>query len=218
MTPDPGPFVFHSERRIVRLTARTATTLPELIEQVQSVSGASIFYHTHQQYLSHHFQRPAYYNDFAAWLLTGIQEAALAEKVAVIDLLAFPAIRPLREAILEVLTSHPQGAAPARQCRPGAEFHFCESQSFVFRTGLVAGTVQEFFEVLPRVTLVSLYYHFFEARLRLERPTNDFSMWLAAKGSADLAEAVERLDPYAASLDQLKEDIVSIGRQAEGRA
>lgn len=82
----------------------------------------------------------------------------------------------------------------------------------------MAHAVQEFFEVLPRVTLVSLYYHFFEARLRLERPTNDFSMWLAAKGATDLAEAVERVDPYAASLDELKGDIVSIGRQAEGRA
>lgn len=211
MTKNPGPFVFHSERRIVRLTARTASTLPELIEQIGSVSGASIFFHTHQQYLTHHFQRPAYYNDFAAWLLNGIQEAALAEKVAVIDLLAFPAIRPLREAILAVLVAHPQGPEPPRQCRPGAEFHFCESQSFVLRTGLVAHSVPEFFAVLPHVTVVSLYYHFFEARLRLERPTNDFSMWLTAMGATDLAEAIERLDPYAASLDQLKAEIVAIG-------
>ena len=214
MTTKAAPFIFHSERRIVRLTARTASTLSELIEQIESVSGASIFFHTHQQYLSHHFQRPAYYNDFAAWLLTGIQEAALAEKVAMIDLLAFSAIRPLREAILEVLHAHPPGDGPPRQCRPGAEFHFCESQSFVFRTGLVAHSVKEFFEVLPRVTVVSLYHHFFEARLRLEHPTNDFSMWLEARGEPDLARAVERLDPYAVSLDQPNADIVAIGRQA----
>ncbi|MEW5981156.1 MAG: DUF5752 family protein [Acidobacteriota bacterium] len=210
----PGPFVFHSERRIVRLTARTASTLPELIEQIASVSGASIFFHTHQQYLSHHFQRPAYYNDFAAWLLTGVQEAALAEKVAVIDLLAFSAIRPLREAILDVLRAHPPGTEPPRQCQPGSEFHFCESQSFVLRTGLVAHTVPEFFAALPRVTVVSLYYHFFEARLRLGRPTNDFSTWLRDQGATDLATAIDRLDPYASSLDQLKADIVSIGTQA----
>lgn len=216
MAEAPGPFVFHSERRVVRLTARKASTLPELIEQVESVSGACIFYHTHQQYLSHHFQRPAYYNDFAAWLLTGLQEPALAEKVAVIDLLAFSAIRPLREAILAVLHAHPAEPGPPRQCRAGSEFHFCESQSFVFRTGLVARSVPEFFAVLPHVTVVSLYYHFFEARLRLERPTNDFSMWLSAQGRSDLAGAIERLDPYASSLDQLKSGIVSIGQQAGG--
>jgi hypothetical protein len=52
--------------------------------------------------------------------------------------------------------------------------------------------------------------------LRLEHPANDFSMWLTAQGATDLAQAIDRLDPYASSLDQLKTDIVAIGQRAKG--
>ena len=31
---------------------------------------------------------------------------------------------------------------------------------------------------MSKVTISSLYFHIFASRLRLERPTNDFSMWL----------------------------------------
>ena len=36
----------------------------------------------------------------------------------------------------------------ARDCPPGQEFYFCESQSFVMPTGIVANSVPEFFEAL----------------------------------------------------------------------
>ena len=47
------PFVFHTERRLVMLTGRSARNLAELLEHIRQVSGSSIFYHTHHQYLSH---------------------------------------------------------------------------------------------------------------------------------------------------------------------
>ena len=211
------PFRFYTERRLVRLTGRRARTLAELIRHVDEVSGSSIFYHTHHMYLAHHFLKPLFSNDFASWVTGALQERELGERLAAIDLLAYPAIRPLREAILEAMT-RTSGTQPelGRACPPGDEFHFCESQSFVVPTGLEAAGVPEFFAAVPHISTESLYYHFLEARLRLERPTNDFSHWLGLHGAQPLADAIDRLDPYSMTLDELKARIVALGPDSTG--
>jgi hypothetical protein len=79
--------------------------------------------------------------------------------------------------------------------------------------GLEAHDVAEFFEQVGRVTNASLHFHFFEARLRLERPTNDFSQWLRDRGEPRLARALDRLNPYLMTLKELKEEIVKLGRR-----
>ena len=105
------------------------------------------------------------------------------------------------------------GARRERECPPGDEFHFCEAKSFIMPTGMVAHDVPEFFEQIAQVTNACLHFHFFEARLRLERPTNDFSQWLAALGERRLAKAIDRLNPYAMTLEELREEIVKLGRR-----
>lgn len=206
------PFHFYTERRLVLLTGRRARTLAELRDHLHEVSGSSVFYHTHHHYLSHHFERPRYYHDFAAWVLHGLQETELAERLAAIDLLAFTAVRPLRDAIVAAIDARmAQPDCTDRACPRGDEFHFCESQSFVMPTGVVAGDVPDFFAKLPRVSNVSLFFHFFEARLRLGRPTNDFSLWLDSCGEVELARAIDALDPYLVTLDELKQQILALG-------
>jgi hypothetical protein len=209
------PFLFYTERRLVLLTGRRARTLAELAGHLREVTGSSVFYHTHHHYLSHHFQRPRFYNDFATWALHALQETALAERLAVIDLLAFTAIRPLREAIAAAIdTCVQERGRDERRCPPGDEFHFCESQSFVMPTGIVADGVADFFRKLPKISNVSLFFHFFEARLRLGRPTNDFSSWLAGCGEPRLARAIDSLDPYITTLDELKQQIIRLGGES----
>jgi hypothetical protein len=80
-------------------------------------------------------------------------------------------------------------------------------------TGFVAGSVSEFVDSLASVTNDCLYFHFFEARLRLERPTNDFSQWLRDLGQTRLAAKIDALNPYAMTLDELKHEIVALGRR-----
>jgi hypothetical protein len=211
---NPPPFVFYTERRLVVLTGLQAKNLPELLNGVQQVSGASIFYHTHHQYLSHHFEKPVFYNDFALWVSQALQEERLAEKLAAIDLLTFTTVRQLREAIVTTMASYlDENNGRSRECPSGDEFHFCKSKSFVMPTGIVAHDVPDFFAKLPHVTNISLYFHFFEARLRLERPTNDFSRWLADHNQDELAQAIEKLDPYIMTLDELKSEMVKLGKQ-----
>jgi hypothetical protein len=215
MTDSNGPFVFYTERRLVVLTGRKACNLEELLSHLTQVSGSCIFYHTHYLYLIHHFEKPRFYNEFANWASQALQEERLAERLTAIDLLTFTALRDVREAIVNVIRKHLEADKnPVRQCLPGEEFHFCEAKSFIMPTGLVAAGVKEFFETLEQVTNSSLHFHFFEARLRLERATNDFSKWLASLGETKLAKKIDSLNPYAMTLEELKHEIVKLGRRS----
>jgi Family of unknown function (DUF5752) len=207
------PFVFHTERRLVALTGTSVANVNQLLDGVLAVPGSSIFYHTHHRYLAHHFQKPLFYNDFATWAADALQEDALAEQLAAIDLLAFTSVRQLREAIAEKIRAHLNESAGARDCRPEDKFYFCRSKSFILPTSFTARSIAEFFEMLAHATNASLYFHFFEARLRLGKGTNDFSLWLTAQGANDMADAIDKLDPYIRTLDELKADILEIGRR-----
>ena len=210
----PPPFIFHTERRLVSLTGLRAYNLQQLMAILAEVPGSSVFYHTHHQFLSHHFEKPVVSNDFALWASTALLEEALAERLSAIDLRAFTSIRQLREALLSEMEAHlkaSDGYSP--DCRRGHEFHFCKSKSFIMPTGLVARDVFDFFAKLPRVSNISIYFHFLEARLRLARPINDFSLWLSSLGAKDLAEAIDSLDPYMLTLDELKQRLLEEGRR-----
>lgn len=208
------PFAFYTERRLVLLTGRSAKNLEELVRHLREVSGACIFYHTHHQFLSHHFEKPVVHNEFASWAGNALQEEALAEQLTAIDLLAFSSVRQIREEIVAKIETHLQKKdAPLRDSPPGEQFHFCESQSFVMPTGAVAQDVPDFFAKLGQVTTVSVFFHFFEARLRLGGPTNDFSKWLEYRGQAQLAADIDRLDPYIMTLEELREEMIRCGRQ-----
>lgn len=209
--PGDGPFHFYTERRLVALTGRRAKNLDDLLRNLREVPGASIFYHTHHMYQAHHFETPQFTNDFALWAGEALQEDALAEKLAAIDLLSFTSIRDLRESIVSTIDREiPGGNRRLRECPLGDEFYFCKSKSFIMPTGLVAANLTEFFELLPTVSTGSLFFHFFEARLRLGRTTNDFSEWLRGHGEEDLANAIDVLDPYRTTLDEFRNRIMAL--------
>lgn len=207
-------FRFFTERRLVALTGRRARNLAELLEHLRAVSGSSIFYHTHHLHHSHHFEKPRFYNEFANWTSHALQEEGLAERLGAIDLLGATSIRAIRDAIVERISKYIESSRkPTRECPPGDEFHFCEAKSFVMPTGVVARNNSELFNGIAAATNSSLHFHFFEARLRLERPVNDFSQWLGARGETRLARRIERLNPYSMTLDELKREIVRLGKR-----
>jgi hypothetical protein len=217
MDQPPPPFLFYTERRLVELTGLKARNIPELLSILREVPGSSIFYHTHHQYLAHHLERCVFYNDFALWVTQALQEVRLGEKLAAMDLLSFTSVRQIREALITTIENYLKGSlAPLRECPPNEELFFCKVKSFVMPTGISAATVQEFFAKLPSLTKASLYFHFFEARLRLGRPTNDFSIWLSWFGHDKLARAIDRLDPYVLTLDELKIKIIKLGKKYLG--
>ncbi len=209
-SPPAGPFTFYTEQRLVALTGLRATNAQELLMHMRTVSGSSIFYHTHHMYLAHHYETPTFTNDFALWASEALQDDSLGEQLAAVDLLAHTSVRSVRDSLVAVVESQLRQNDGNRRCPLGDEFYFCRSKSFVMATGLKAHDATEFFAALPAVSNASLFYHFFESRLRLERTTNDFSCWLQAIGEHGLAAAIDQLDPYVVTLDQLKNQIASL--------
>jgi len=63
----------------------------------------------------------------------------------------------------------------------------------------------------------SLYYHFFEAPLRIGGGKNDFSNWLDGIGENELARKLEKLDPYTMTLEELRRRIIRLGRKKRAR-
>jgi hypothetical protein len=208
------PFRFFTETHLIVLTGLRARNLPELLRNLESVPEACIFHHTHSHYLSHSFEKPLVYNEFAAWVSHSLQEKRLAEQLAAVDLFAFTSIRALREELVTTIGRFLQeSGGRLRESPPGDEFYFAKSRSFILPTPFTAVNVSEFRANLPKITSMSLYFHFFEARLRLGRPTNDFSAWLHSIGERELAEEIDRLNPYDYTLPELKEKIIELAER-----
>jgi hypothetical protein len=140
-------------------------------------------------------------------------EDELGEKLASIDIIQYSSVRSLRERIIlvieEYLRKHPR--AKRRFVNPGAEFHFIKSVSFVFPTNHIANDLKELADILKQVTIDAIYFHVFEARLRLEKGKNDLSLWIEkAIGDKELADKITRLDPYTFTLEDLRKKIIDL--------
>jgi len=71
--------------------------------------------------------------------------------------------------------------------------------------------LRDFAEILKKISIDSIYFHVFEARLRLERGTNDFSLWIESSlGEEALAGEIARLDPYTRTLDNLRRTLIHL--------
>ena len=78
---------------------------------------------------------------------------------------------------------------------------------------IIAENLGEFAEKLRHITNSSTFFHFFEARLRQERQTNDFSIWMTDMGERRLADDIDRIDPYSTTLEGLKQQIYVLCRR-----
>lgn len=81
-------------------------------------------------------------------------------------------------------------------------------RTFILPTSNEAHNLEEFRDILKKISINSIYFHIFEARLRLERGDNDFSKWLADMGQSQLAQEISHLDPYTITLEGLRRELV----------
>jgi hypothetical protein len=150
-------------------------------------------------------------NDFAYWVTNILLEERLGERLAAIDVLQFPSIRELRDALVEVISDFLETTADVRAAPPGEEFHFMRSISFVLPTGVRATNLREFRDGLAQVSLSSISYHMFDARLRLEQGDNDFAKWIeTVMGNQRLAQALRTIDPYTHTEEGLRRRMIGL--------
>jgi len=204
-------FDFYTSSQLVEITGRKAADLKEFLELVKGLDDSSIFYHVHHAFREHQFAPGLYTNDFAHWVGEELNENALAEKLANINIKDFTELAALRGRIVEIIETYLQANPDHSRLEAKHKFYFCRNVGIVQKTKYVAWDLDEFCDGLRRVGLRSLFFHFFEARLRLGKKSNDFSDWIIDNFQDErLARRIEALDPYSRTLDELRDEIIAL--------
>ncbi len=202
------PFHFRSKVDQTLLLGLKAKNVSMLLEGIRTVPDSSIYYHTHRFLQQHHYLSPEPPNDFAHWVSQILNDDVLGEKLSSVDIIQFASIGQLRERVITIFEEYLAGIHRDVECPPGEEFHFMASRTFVLPTPYRASTIREFREALARVTIGSLYFHIFDAKLRLQTGDNDFSRWFDSHGYHELAAELRRVDPYTHTLEGLRKRIL----------
>ena len=208
-----GPFEFKECISLVKSTGKKAKTLRELRDLIALIGEESIHYHTYQYYLKR--QILEYNNDFAHWAGQSLEERALSEYLSNVDHFSFKDMDDLRKALLKVIDDYLERFPEPREVILGNEFYFKEAIILVFSTGLRANNLAEFFIAIRNIDAPSVYYHFYEARMRLRSGIDDFSKWAEdGLGRNDLAVKIRSMDPLMHTLDEVKEHLAMIVEEA----
>lgn len=210
------PFTFYTRLHLQELTGHNARDLKGLLKGIRELSGSVIYHHTHRFLQQHQFLSPEPPNDFAYWVTEVLGEHKLGEELASIDTIQFPSIRTLREKLAQTIEDHIRymqktGQGQFRVSSIEEQFHFVKTISFVFPTPYAAHNLPEFAEIFKKVTINSIYFHVFEAKLRLEKGVNDFSYWIDTScAEPELSKELARLDPYTHTLEGLRTKIIDL--------
>lgn len=210
------PFYFYTRVHLPELTGLKARNITELVHHLKTVPGSVIYHHTHHFLEQHQYLSPEPPNDFAYWVSSALNDPKLAEKLSSINTCDFSTIRALREKIIETIERHLKGSKTAlKEVDEGREFYFIKSISFIFPTKQTASTLEEFAAILEQVSINTIYFHMFEAKLRLEKETNDFSLWLETElKEKELVRKISKLDPYTHTMEGLRKKIIGFIRNS----
>ncbi len=204
-----NPFEFRECISIMKSTGKKAKSLRELRDLIAVISGESLYHHTYQ----YHSKRQIleYNNDFAHWAGESLEERVLSEYFSNIDPFLFRNMDELRKTLLKVIDDYLQQFPEPREAIPGDEFCFKEAIILLFPAGLRANNLAEFFIAIKYIDLPSIYYHFYEARVRLGSGIDDFSRWIEdVLGRRDLAAKIRSIDPMMHTLDGIRRHLVKM--------
>jgi hypothetical protein len=201
-----SPFEFKQCVNILKSTGKKARSLRELRETISLISTGALFYHTCQYYLKGHILQ--YTNDFAHWAGEVLEESVLAEQLSNIDPYAYVSIDAIRSELIRVIDEYLKAYKEPREVRPGEEFFFEETVTLVFSAGIQVRNLAEFLIAVRYLDASSIYYHFYEARVRLGG-RDDFSNWLEhSLNKATLAEKIRKIDLFMHTIEGTRSHII----------
>jgi len=203
-------FNFHTQYHLVELLGRKARNPGELLNGIKTVPASCIYYHTHRFLQQHHYLSPEPPNDFAFWLMEILHLSSLGEEFLSVDTVSYCDLEKLRRDFVDILEDYISKDGKNVDCIPGFEFHFLACKTLVLPLPYTAHNLPEFAQMLSKVSIRSLYFHMFEARMRLNVPDNDFSQWLKGMGEDQLALEISKLDPYNITLESLRKKMIGM--------
>lgn len=205
------PFLFVGCWELREMLGRSARDEQQLLEAIEEIPLDSIYYHTHSFFLRHKYIAGPYPNDFATWAAIQVRDRVLGEKLGILNPYDFDSLESLRAEIVTIIEEHLSQLQIIPRAIYGEPFHFMQSRIIEVPTGLEARTLTEFREILAAVDASVVYYHTFEAILRLGRRKGDFSLWMEEQlDLSELAQKISRLDPYMTSLEVIRHRIIKL--------
>jgi hypothetical protein len=202
------PFLFTGCWELRQMLGRSARDERQLLEEVPL---ESVYYHTHTCLLRERTVPGIYPNDFATWAAIQVRDRVLGEKLGVLDPFDFLDLESLRAAIAAIIEEHLSRLQIIPRVIYEEPFHFMQSQITAVPTGLEGRTLTEFREILASVDASVIYYHTFEAILRLGRRNGDFAVWIEEQLELpELAEKIAHLDPYMITLESIRHRIIRL--------
>lgn len=210
------PFNFFTRQSLILLLGIKASNPDELLEGLKRIPLSSVYHHSHRLLLQHHLPTPGPPNDFAYWVTSFLNIEDLGESLAGVDLVSFNDFEEVRQEYIRILTQYIVERKWAIEYMAYHQFDFMTSMIYVMPTPFVAGDVKELLGMIRRVSTNSLFFHIFDARIRLKRKDNDFSLWLRKRGERMLADEISALDPYSMSLEGLRQKLLEVGARYAG--
>ncbi|MBN1850201.1 MAG: hypothetical protein JW932_16635 [Deltaproteobacteria bacterium] len=206
------PFYIKDCTLIALATGKRAQNLRELREHLREIDPNSIYYHFWGGLLRARFDNPEYHNDFAIWVANSLHNKILAERLAVIDPLAFPTLDQLREELIDVIEESLDETEFPSWSKRDDQFEFIRFQIVVFNTNNVAATPRELAKIMPSMSVGSIFFHFIDGRRRNEDSLDDFQNWLSNFNGEydDLRDRIHNIDPYFSSLIQLRDELTDV--------
>jgi hypothetical protein len=203
------PFEFRQCVSIHKSTGKKAGNLRELRDVIAEASEDSIVHHNYQYFQKGHMLE--YTNDFAEWVGESLGEKALAEHLSNIDPYDFKEIGALRTELLELIDDYLDKFPHSKEAMPGDEFYFSQTVTLIFPVDIRARNLSEFFAAIKYIEEDCIYYHFYEARIRLGRGSDDFSRWFEdTLGEKDLAGKIRAVDPLMYTVEQIRTFIAGL--------
>jgi hypothetical protein len=205
------PFKFIACTEVRELLGLHADNEVQLMEMLEDIPPDSIYYHMHSYFLRHVYLAGPYPNDFANWAAVQLRDRVLGEKLAAVTISPQKSIEDIRLEVIEVIDSHLCKTKTNPSATYGSPFHFMKSEIVEIPLQKEARNLSEFTDILRDIHASAIYYHIFEARIRVRRGRNDFSTWLGdIRGLRDLADRIEKIDFYMHSLEGLRAGILKL--------
>jgi hypothetical protein len=209
--PATRPFTFVGCLELREILGRRARDERELMEELQQIPAASVYYHTQSIFLGYPRIAGAYPNDFANWVATQIRDQVLAERLAVVDPYMFGSVEELREELVSIVDSHISALNPVPRIVFGDPLFFVQPHILGVPTGLEARTLQDFRRGLAEVDLSAVYLHALHARIRGEVAGGDFARWIGQELRRDsLAAAIGHINPYLGGLEEIRREMLRL--------
>ncbi len=193
--------------KILKSTGEKASNLRELRAAIAGTTDACLFHHVCEYFLKGHILE--YTNDFAHWAGESLEERILSEHLSNIDPFEFSTIEELRKALLACIDDYFRMFPEPRKALPRDEFYFNETVSVAFPIGMQARNLAEFLLAVKFVDAGSLYYHFYEARIR--HGIDDFSTWIEdTMDKKQLVVLLRGIDPFMHNIEGIRQHIVEV--------